>query len=290
MEVRELAGQSQEATARICSILHEIQETTKNPAKPTVVVSDALDTEAEALYRQGYQLVGFSKFVSPLAPMLAKANASATAQARGADYVLANRPQPASLGQHFYLATYWRSPEPRSFILGAYYDDPPATFLAMIGCRAGIVAITGVVPATPAQQAGLRDGDVVRSVAGSPVSSAAQLDDLIVQHAGRRVLVRHDTFPSRPAGDRRQLGRIAENQNRRCEGQEVPADLLVDEPEEVQDLDLTLIVYLFVHKIINGPSFFLIVPHDQIGPDFGPPQVEIAVLEADVVRNIAVFV
>ena len=32
------------------------------------------------------------------------------------------------------------------------------------------------------------------------------------------------------------------------------------------------------------------VPHDEVGSDFGPPQVKIAVLQADVVRNLAVLV
>ena len=165
----------------------DVHETGGKAAEPTVVVSDDVDLQAKALYDQGYQLVGFSKFVSPLAPMLASVNAKATARARGADHVLASHPRPAALGQHAYLATYWRSPAPDSFIFGAYYDDPPAPILAMIGCGANFVALTGVVPATPAARAGLREGDVVRAVAGTRISSAAQLDHLIVKHADMRV-------------------------------------------------------------------------------------------------------
>lgn len=157
--------------------------------EPTVVVSDTVDTQAGMLYEQGYQLVGYSKFVSPLAPMLANANAKATARARGADYVLASRPRPTALGQHAYLATYWRSPQAESFILGAYYDDPPAAILAIIGCRANFVALTGIVPGTPADRAGLQEGDVVRAAAGERISSAAQLDTLIVGRANERIRV-----------------------------------------------------------------------------------------------------
>lgn len=158
--------------------------------KPMVVVTSSIDEEAQALYENGYQLVGFSKFVSPLAPMLASTNARATARAQGADYVLTNKPQSAGMGQHFFLATYWLSPRPDAFIFGAYYDNPPDPLLAMIGCQANFIAITGVVPGSPAEVGGLRTGDVVLTVSDLAVSSAAQLDTLIVNNAGKSVDVR----------------------------------------------------------------------------------------------------
>jgi len=156
---------------------------------PSVEVTDDMDGAAANLYAQGYRLIGYSQFVSPLMPALANVNAKATAKSKGADHVLALQPRAANLDQHYFLATYWRSPEPHAFIFGAYYADPPRPLIAAVGCANSFVAVLDVAAGSPAAQAGIVRGDVIRNVDNRPIGSAAELDRVLIAAAGRTVSI-----------------------------------------------------------------------------------------------------
>lgn len=154
-----------------------------------------LDNDAQRLFAEGYELVGFSKFVSPLAPLLADVNAEATAEAKGATLALAEPPQPARFRQHYYLATYWRRADPADYILGAWYADLPASTLAAVGCLNNAVMVLDVLEGTPAARHDLRKGDTLWSANGRRITSAAVLDRQLLAYAGgelRLVVARDD--------------------------------------------------------------------------------------------------
>jgi membrane-associated protease RseP (regulator of RpoE activity) len=156
---------------------------------PDIEVTDDVDAAAARLYERGYRLIGYSQFVSPLLAALANVNAKATAKSKGADHVLAAPPRPAAMDQNYFLATYWRAPTPTGFLFGAYYTDPPRPLIAVVGCEDNRVAVLDVAAGSPAANAGIVRGDVIRTFDGKPVTSAAQLDRLLVGMAGRNVAV-----------------------------------------------------------------------------------------------------
>jgi membrane-associated protease RseP (regulator of RpoE activity) len=143
-----------------------------------------LNTDAERLYHDGYELVGFSQFISPLAPLLAKTNFRATGRAQGATLVLAEPPENARFQQHFFRATDWRKAQPDDYILGAWYADLPSSVLAAVDCQNNVVMVQEVLAGTPAAQQGLRRGDTLWSANGERITSAAVLDRLLLAHAG----------------------------------------------------------------------------------------------------------
>jgi membrane-associated protease RseP (regulator of RpoE activity) len=91
-----------------------------------------------------------------------------------------------------YTVTYWA--KGKSFPLGAYYNDIPdetalyfpdslRTAVGADGRRP--VLVEAVVAGTPAEAAGLRQGELLVAVDGSSLAGTADLDERIAQLAGR---------------------------------------------------------------------------------------------------------
>ena len=144
------------------------------------------------LYERGYRLIGYAKFVSPLKPGFAVWNAKTAAKDNGASLVMLAEPQSAKMGQYRHLFTYWREPLPDQDVLfGAFYGDSSPDILGMGGCGLNLVTLQAIADGSPAQQMGLRTGDVIVAVDNQPVAAARQLDDLLVARADREVNIRY---------------------------------------------------------------------------------------------------
>jgi len=164
---------------------------------PETRYSENINDDALKLFSEGYELIGFSQHISPLAPALNTTNAKATGKARGAELAVSVEPITASFRQHYFLTTYWRSVDPQDFLLGAYIDEPSAQLLARIGCENQFAYIAAVVPDTPAAQAGLQRGDIIWTVNGQRITRGLELDQLLVERAGNEIsmeLVRQQQF------------------------------------------------------------------------------------------------
>lgn len=146
--------------------------------------------EVSDLYGEGYELVGYSKFVAGLVPRMAEWNSRIAAKSHGASFVLLAQPQPAKMGQHQYLFTYWRLPENANFLFGAQYTDTAAEPLGMLGCAANMVTVATVAPGSPAAKAGITKGDVIAAIGESPIYNARQVDDYLSKNAGQSIDVR----------------------------------------------------------------------------------------------------
>ena len=70
------------------------------------MVSD-MTVGAKEMYNQGYAMIGYSQFVSPLYKSLAPGYATKYARTLGAQYAVMETPQPGASNLHGYLVTYW---------------------------------------------------------------------------------------------------------------------------------------------------------------------------------------
>ena len=152
-----------------------------------VRTTNDMNNDSGRLYDKGYELVGFSQFISPLAPLLADTNAKATASAQHASLVLTVPPQPASYRQHYYLMTYWRPADPTRYMLGAWYGDLPPSVLGGVGCANNVVMVQDIIPDSPAARAGLKKGDTLWAVNDKHIFNAAALDHALYANSGKQI-------------------------------------------------------------------------------------------------------
>jgi len=210
----------------------ELSDTEREQASGDIELRETttLNNDAEHLYHDGYELVGFSQFISPLAPLLANTNFRATGRAQGATMALTEPPEAARFRQHFFRATYWRKAQPDDYILGAWYADLPPTVLAGVGCQNNVVMVQEVLAGTPAAQNGLQRGDTLWSANGEPIASAATLDRILLVHAGgplELVIARDDGMVTLPL----QLNRNHRSVVTPAANPATPAGLQVDRME-----------------------------------------------------------
>jgi hypothetical protein len=144
---------------------------------------------AKEMYNEGYAMIGYSQFVSPLFTSLAPGYATKYARMLGAQYAVMETPQPGESNLHGYLVTYWNRVSPDSFGLGAYWHDLPNELLNAIGQDYNVVYLAAVVPGTPAAEAGLKADDVLLAVNGKRVTSTGMASDLIRRSYGDEVTV-----------------------------------------------------------------------------------------------------
>ncbi|MEL6365111.1 MAG: PDZ domain-containing protein [Pseudomonadota bacterium] len=162
-----------------------------DPGKAKAFIAPDFDTEIARKYAEGYELVGYSKFVSSLKPRFAKTNARIAARRLGASVAVMKAPQPAFMGQHRYLFTFWRKADGAGLTFGGQYDDLDPRISAVNGCAANLVTLNAVSPNSPAARMGLLSGDAIIDVNGTPVRTARQLDDLLYRNAGGEVEIRY---------------------------------------------------------------------------------------------------
>ena len=149
------------------------------------------DMESGALnmYGNGYALIGYSQFVSPLLTNLMPSYATKYGQVIGAPYVVAQTPIAADSNLNAYLVTYWARLKPGQFAFGAYYEDLPQELLKRLGEKYNLVMLKQVVSGTPAQEAGLRADDVVLAVDGMRMTKTADLSEAVNAKQGKQVTV-----------------------------------------------------------------------------------------------------
>jgi len=149
------------------------------------------DMESAALnmYGNGYAMVGYSQFVSPLLTNLLPSYATKYGQAIGAAYVVAQTPIAGESNLHAFLVTYWARLKPGQFAFGAYYEDLPQELLKRLGEKYNLVMLKQVVNGTPAREAGLRADDVVLAVDGMRMTKTADLSAAIQANHGKQMTV-----------------------------------------------------------------------------------------------------
>jgi hypothetical protein len=149
------------------------------------------DMESAALnmYGNGYSMVGYSQFVSPLATNLLPSFSTKYGQAIGAAYVVAQTPIAGESNLHAFLVTYWARLKPGQFAFGAHIEDLPQELLQRLGEKYNLVMLKQVVIGTPAREAGLRADDVVLAVEGIRMTKTADLTAAIQANLGKQVTV-----------------------------------------------------------------------------------------------------
>lgn len=151
-------------------------------------VSD-MGQAAKDLYNEGYAMIGYSQFVSPLFKSLAPGYATKYAETLKAELAVMETPQPGASNLHGYLVTYWARVRPDAFGLGVYSRDLPPELLNSLGQDYNVVYITGVVPGTPAHRAGLKADDVILAVNDERITSAAVFFDRVRSSQDKTVVL-----------------------------------------------------------------------------------------------------
>lgn len=123
------------------------------PATPRFAQVEDMKDKAHALYGEGYTMLGYSQFVSPLLPSLAGSYSTKWGRKVGAAYVGLETPRPGRSNLHYYLATYWGKLLPGVAPFGVYLDGLPEALLARIGAEQDMVVVWQVIDGTPAEAA-----------------------------------------------------------------------------------------------------------------------------------------
>ena len=147
---------------------------------------------ADELYSQGYVLVGYSKFTHTLVPNFQSMYAKMYAKRIGAARALQATPKEDG-GIYAYTVTYWA--KGREFPFGAYYNDVsddtalvfPDSLRAAVGPGGRPVYVEAVVAGSPADAAGLRQGELIVALDGESLTGTDDLDARIPLHAEQQV-------------------------------------------------------------------------------------------------------
>jgi hypothetical protein len=154
---------------------------------PAFTQVDDMTEKSRALYGEGYVMLGYSQFVSPLLTSLAESYSTKYAVEKNAAQVVLETPKAGSSNLHYFLVTYWARVKPEFFSFGTYLTDLPKELLERIGKNLNMVIIEQVVPGTPAAVAGLRGGDVILAVNEEHMPDTKVLLQTIAQNAGQEI-------------------------------------------------------------------------------------------------------
>ncbi len=142
---------------------------------------------SHALYGEGYAMLGYTHFVSPLLTSLAQDYSIKWGTEVGATRVVLETPRAGASNLHYFLVTYWARVKPQQFSFGGYLSNLPDELLNRIGKEMNMVILEQVVPGTPAAAAGFRAGDVIVAVAGKHVPDTAAFMARVDDNAGKEV-------------------------------------------------------------------------------------------------------
>jgi membrane-associated protease RseP (regulator of RpoE activity) len=157
--------------------------------QPGFSQADDMAVKARAMQTEGYAMLGYSQFISPLLTSLAESYSTKWGEEVGAAHVVLETPRPGASNLHYYLVTYWRLLDPAGFGLGASLQDLPEELLKRIGESHNLVIVLQVVPGTPAAAAGLRADDVIVEMDGEYVQNARTLTQRVASNRGKEVLL-----------------------------------------------------------------------------------------------------
>lgn len=158
------------------------------PETPRFAQVEDMEEKAHALHGEGYTMLGYSQFVSPLLPGLAESYSTKWARGVGAAYVALETPRPDRSNLHYYLATFWGKLKPGVAPFGVYLDGLPGELLAQVGGE-DMLVVWQVIEDTPAEAAGLRADDVIVAVDGEHVQSPERFGELLRAAAGGELVL-----------------------------------------------------------------------------------------------------
>jgi len=156
---------------------------------PAFTLVDDMAGKARAMHEEGFAMLGYSQFVSPLFTSLAESYSTKWGAEVGAAHVVLETPRPGASNLHYYLVTYWGRLDPEAYGLGVNWQDLPEELLERIGKDKNLVIVLHVIPGTPAAAAGLRAGDVIVALDGELVGSTQALSQRISEREGEAAVL-----------------------------------------------------------------------------------------------------
>lgn len=167
---------------------------------PQFAQVEDMTAKALDLYGDGYVMLGYSQFVSPLHTSLAESYSTLWGEELRAAYVVLETPRKAMGLNHGYLVTYWARGRSDRFSFGAYFQDLPKDLLEQIGDEFNVVIVRQAVKGSPAANAGVQANDVLLALDGVRVVSAVDFATRLRDYAGKPV-----TLSISRKGERRDL-------------------------------------------------------------------------------------
>lgn len=165
----------------------ESPELQAHAGPPSFSQVEDMTKTSQALYGEGYAMLGYTHFVSPLFTSLAEDYSIKWGKEVGATRVELETPRAGASNLHYFLVTYWARVKPERFSFGGYLSNLPDELLNRIGKQMNMVILEQVIPGTPAAAAGFRAGDVIVAVAGKRVQDTAAFLARVDANAGREV-------------------------------------------------------------------------------------------------------
>jgi hypothetical protein len=154
---------------------------------PAFTMVEDMTEKSLQIYSEGYVMLGYSQFVSPLLTGLAESYSTKWGAELHAAQVVLETPQPGPSNLHYFLVTYWAHLKPEQFSFGGYFSDLPDELLQRIGKDLNMVVVEQVIPDTPAADAGLRPKDVILAVDGERVLTAKAFAQHVHENRGKEV-------------------------------------------------------------------------------------------------------
>lgn len=156
--------------------------------EPGFSLVDDMEAKARAMHDEGYVMLGYSQFVSPLLTTLAESYATKWGAEVGAAHVVLEKPRAGDSNLHYFLVTYWGRYDPAAFALGVNWVDLPEELLQRIGEDKNLVIVRQVVPGTPAAP-GLRADDFIVAIDGDLALNTRELSKRIAANSGKEIVL-----------------------------------------------------------------------------------------------------
>ncbi len=148
-----------------------------------------MEAKARAMHDEGYVMLGYSQFISPLLTTFAESYATKWGVEVGAAQVVLENPRAGASNLHYFLVTYWGRYDPAAFALGVNWVDLPEELLTRIGEDKNLVIVQQVVPGAPAAAAGLRAHDFVIAIDGELALNTRELSKRIAASGGKEIVL-----------------------------------------------------------------------------------------------------